>query len=229
MEQANNRDHLKEFKRGFFDIDPERVFEDARNKGLNVSKVEDFRDQADSYGTIEDLMNEYVKHYARYNAIGGATSGIGGITTSITLSSLELANTATHLYRLSQRFAVLNGFDPRYPFHQDKVYNIYLSTLGFKTATQTALKLILIRVGRSNDNNLITSRLFSSVITRIARKVGSNISSRNISKLIPLLGGAVGAYTSYNYAYDTGNSMRDAFKKQYYLDWHDTTPPEDNE
>ncbi len=229
MEQANNRDYPKEFKLGFFDIDPETVLEDARNKGLKVWKVEDFRDQSENYGTIEDLMTEYLNNYAFYNAIGGATTGIGGITTSITLSSFELANTATHLYRLSQQFAVLNGFDPEYPFHQDKVYNIYLSTLGFKAASQTALKYILFRVSRLNNDKPITFRLFSSVITRLARKVGSDISSRNVSKLIPFVGSAVGAYTSYNYAYDTGNSMRDAFKKLYYSDWHDTKPPEDNE
>lgn len=229
MEQANNQDYPEELKLGFFDIDPETVLKDARNKGLKVSKVEDFRDQADNYDAIENLMNEYLDNYARYSAMGGATSGIGGITTSITLSSLELANTATHLYRLSQRFAVLNGFDPQHPLHQDKVYNIYLSTLGFKAATQTALKYILFRANRSNNDKSISSRLFLSVIARLARKVGSDISSRNVSKLIPLVGGVVGAYTSYNYAYDTGNSMQDAFKKQYYSDWHDTAPPEDNE
>lgn len=228
MERANNYGYPKEFKLGIFDIDPETVLEDARNKGLKVSKVEDFRHQTDNYGTIEDLMNGYLNNYALYNTIGGATTGIGGITTSITLSSFELANTATHLYRLSQQFAILNGFNPQYPFHKDKVYDIYLNTLGFKAASQTALKYILFQASRSNNDNTITFRLFSSFITRLARKAGSDVSSRNVSKLIPFVGSAVGVYTSYNYAYDTGNSMRDAFKKQYYMDWHNTTPPEDN-
>lgn len=229
MEPANNHDYPKEIKTGFFDIDPETVLEDARKKGLKVSKVEDFRDQADNYGTIEDLMKGYIDNYALYNALGGATSGIGGIATSITLSGFELANTATQLYRLSQQFAVLNGFDPHHPFHQDKIYDIYLNTLGFKAASQAALKYILFRVSISDHETLITSRLLSSVITRLARKVGSDISSRNVSGYIPFVGGAVGAYTSYNYAYDTGNSMRVAFKKQYYSNWHDTTPPDDKE
>lgn len=229
MEHKNRYGYPKDFKLGFFDIDPETVLKDARNNGLKVWKVEDFRDQAGNYGSIEDLMNGYIENYALYNALGGATTGIGGITTSITLSSIELANTATHLYRLSQQFAVLNGFDPQYPFHQEKIYNIYLNTLGFKAASQTALKYILFQMSSSNNKKPITFRLFSSFITRLARKVGSDISSRNVSKLIPFVGSAVGAYSSYNYAYETGNSMRDTFKKQYYSNWHKTTPPEGNQ
>lgn len=224
MKQENN-EYPNEFERGFFGIDPETVIADARDKGLKVSTVEDFRTQADNYSHIEDLMDEYINSYARYSALGGVTTGIGGITTSITLSGIELANTATQLYRLSQRFAVVNGFNPQHSFHRDTVYSIYLNTLGFKAATQAALKYILFQAGSSN-NRSINKRLFSSFITRIARKVGTQISSRNASKLIPVIGGAVGAYTSYSYAYDTGNSMREAFKKQYYSDWHNIEPPE---
>lgn len=231
MNQTYNHEYPKGFSLGLFDIDPESVLEDARHRGLNVLKVEDFRNQSDNYSTIEDLMDLYINNYALYNAVGGATTGIGGITTSITLSSIELANTATHLFRLSQQFAVLNGFDPHYPFHQDKVYTIYLNTLGVKAASQTALKYILFRASSSNNANSanpITVRLFSSIFVRIARNIGSDLSSRNISKLIPFVGSAVGAYTSYNYAFNTGNFMRDAFKKQYYSEWHNNIAPEDN-
>lgn len=228
MEETIKIENLDEARHGFFDIDPSEVFEDARNRGLEVSTIEDFRHQAENYKIIENLMNDYTKSYARYSALGGATSGIGGISTSITLSGLEMANTAAQLYRLSQRFAILNGFDPQRPLHKEKVYKIYLNTLGFKAATQTALKYILFRTTGSNDSNRsITKRLFTTLISRLARQVGGDISSRNISKLIPVVGGAVGAYVSYSYASDTGNSMRDAFKEHYFLDWHDSSPPEE--
>lgn len=209
MEEKNSNEF-----RTFFDIDPDWVLEEARQNGLQVNSFKDFR-EVDDYGEIENLMNQYIAIYARYSAIGGSTSGIGGFATSITLGGLEILSSAIQLYRLSQRFAVLNGFDPENPLHKDKARSIYLDAIGFKAATETAVKLTLLGSSIISQDWMLVNKLVSA----IKRLSNQGNASQRLPYFIPLVGGAVGAYSSYSYAYDTGNSMRDAFKEFYQEEW----------
>lgn len=200
---------------GLFDIDPEEILRDARKKGLKVQEIRDFRNQASNYDVIEDLMNIYTTQFARFSAIGGATAGVGGIGASIAFSSLEVISMAIQLYRLSQRFAVLNGFDPRHPLHRDKTHSIYFKALGIKTASQAVLKFSLLNASKFKVGG-IPQNLISTVGKRLIKRVRK---SGRFMILIPVIGGAVGAYTSYSFAENTAQSMRDAFKEYYQSEW----------
>lgn len=149
----------------FLGVDPEKVLEEARQQGLEVDSVEDFR-AVEDYKVIENLMDLYIAKYTRYSAIGGSTAGIGGPFASVIFGGIEVMSTAILLYQLSQRLALLNGLDPADPLQQDKARNIYLQALGFKTATQTVVKLILLGTSVYNDKSE-DSKLIS-VIKRLS-------------------------------------------------------------
>lgn len=201
---------------GLFDIDPEEILRDARKKGLKVREIKDFRNETIDYELIDDLMNTYTTQFARYSAIGGATSGLGGIGTSIAFSSLEIISMAIQLYRLSQRFAVLNGFDPQHPLHREKTHNIYFKALGIKTASQAALKFAFFSVSKYQMNISASQKIASSLAKRLIKRVRK---SGKYTIFIPVIGGAVGAYSSYTFAESTAKSMRDAFKEYYQSEW----------
>lgn len=117
-------------------VDPEEVINYARQKNMDVQSVEDFRNPTYDYNLIEEIMDEYRLSHARWSAMGGLTTGIGGLTTSITFAGIDTVSLSVQLYRLSERFAILNGFDATDPFQKDKILNIYFGALGINAVTQ---------------------------------------------------------------------------------------------
>lgn len=126
---------IQKIKSIIINIDPQDVLKDAKEYGLEVQTLEDFENKADNYVFIEKLANKYGDVAARYCAISGASSGIGGIATTVTLASVDISNMAAQLYRLNQKIAVLHGFNPDNEIHQEKVATIYLMALGVDAAS----------------------------------------------------------------------------------------------
>ena len=137
MPDQNENKTLRNIKSIILDIDQEGVFRDARSAGLQVVHIDDFRNQTQNYWRIEDIMHHYVGLAARYSAISGASAGVGGPVTAITLGGVDILNMAAQLYRLSQRLAILNGLDPENPIQKEKTQEIYLG--GFKDQVQHGL------------------------------------------------------------------------------------------
>ncbi len=219
MPSPNNRTLTQKLKQIILDIKPEGVITDARAAGLDVRKIEDFRSQAHNYWRIEDLMHEYAGRTARYCAVGGATSGIGGAPTAITLGAADLAHMAAQLYWLCQRFAVLNGFDPENPLQRDRAEEIYLLALGFDAAAQAALKHQLGRAANIAGKRGAYSNYILKLIVLIAEKLGTQITSRQAAKFIPIVGGAFGTTLNYSFARKAASSMSDTFKRDYFRTW----------
>ncbi len=49
MAEPNDKSLVKKLKEIILDVDPEGIFIDARAAGLEVTKIEDFRNQAHNY------------------------------------------------------------------------------------------------------------------------------------------------------------------------------------
>lgn len=96
---------IQKIKSIIINIDPQDVLKDAKEYGLEVQTLEDFENKADNYVFIEKLANKYGDVAARYCAISGASSGIGGIATTVTLASVDISNMAAQLYRLNQKIS----------------------------------------------------------------------------------------------------------------------------
>lgn len=219
MPDYNSPRVLQKVKKVVLDINPEGVFRDARSAGLEVFTTEDFRNQAHNYWRIEDVMNQYAGLAARYSAISGATAGIGGLPTAITLGGVDIANMAAQLYRLSQRLAILNGFDPENPLQREKTQEIYLYALGFDGAAQAAIKQQLLRAASIAGKSGAKSNPVLKLIILAAEKLGAQYTSKQAAQLIPFVGGVVGAGVNYTFARVASKKMLEAFKGEYFRTW----------
>jgi EcsC protein family len=206
-------------KKYVMDIDPEQVLDDARAAGLSVQTIEDFRRQAPNYWRIEDLAGEYVARTARWCAAGGATTGIGGPTTALTLGAGDLAHMAARLYWLCQRLAVLHGFDPRNARHRDAAEQVYLSALGFDTTAQASLREHLHRAAAVAGKRGAYDNYMLRLVVAIAERLGGRLASRVAARFIPVVGAVSGATVNYTFAKQAGQKMQAAFKGEYFKAW----------
>lgn len=210
---------LRKIKEVALDIDPEGVLKDARDAGLEVHGIKDLQSQAHNYWRIEDLMGHYAGLAARYSAISGATAGVGGPVTAITLGGVDIANLAAQLYRLNQRLAILNGFDPENPLQQERTQEIYLYALGFDAAAQAVIKQQAVRAASIAGKRGAFSNPVLRLIVAVAQRLGTKISSKQAANYIPFVGGVVGAGVSYAFARVAAQKMRRLFKDEYFRTW----------
>lgn len=219
MPDQNENKTLRNIKSIILDIDQEGVFRDARSAGLQVVHIDDFRNQTQNYWRIEDIMHHYVGLAARYSAISGASAGVGGPVTAITLGGVDILNMAAQLYRLSQRLAILNGLDPENPIQKEKTQEIYLYALGFDAAAQAAIKQQLLRAASIAGKRGAYNNQLLKLIVLVAAKLGASITSKQAVKFIPLLGGVAGATVNYTFAKTASKKMVESFKREYFRTW----------
>lgn len=216
MNQKRDPDFIEELKTRFIDIDPEDVLAKARSAGLKVYSIKDFENKENSYGTIENLMQEYVDSSSMSNALTGISTGIGGYTTAITLGSLDLISVSVMLYRLSQQLAILNGLNLHEALDKEKAQDIYFTTLGFNAATQTVLRRKLLKATSIAGTKSASKNAVLKFIVISAKTLGTNLSYKNAGRMIPLIGSAAGAWINYTYTQTAGNQMMNAFREEYF-------------
>lgn len=202
------------------DIDPQDILRDARAYGLNVWSVEDLINQSHNYVFIERLMKKYATLAATYSAASGLTSGIGGAVTAVTLAGVDIANMAAQLYRLNQRMAVLNGFNPENKIHQEKSQIIYLKALGFDAAAQAVirtqvLKAVAEKVTKTGPSANVVVRL----IMEAAKLLGVKLSKKQAVKIVPVVGAVVGGGMNYLFAKNAAENMISEYKSDYFDRW----------
>jgi hypothetical protein len=137
------------------------------------------------------MIGDYRSSFARFNAVSGLTTGIGGLTTSIAFTGLDIVSTALQLYRLSQRFAVLNGCDSSKPLPKSKMLNIYFGALGMNAITKATLKKQLFRAGTAASSG--NTSVMLKLMNRIGSTLGKRLSPKEARRAVPVIGGLVGA------------------------------------
>lgn len=210
---------LQMIKDKIINIRPEDVLADARKEDLDVQSVEDFRNMAPHYDRIETMMDNYRSSFTNTSILGGLTTGIGGFMTSVTFATVDTISLSLQLYRLSQRFAILNGFDGNDPLQQDKMLNIYFEALSLNAVTQATLKHQLLKASAVAGSRHASDSLVLRAIVNIGKVMGKNISSKTAGRLVPVLGGVVGATVNYSFARKTSNVIKKAYKRAYFEDW----------
>lgn len=219
MDAPDPRKAIRRLKEILIDIKPDDVIRDARSAGLEVRTVEDFRVQAKYYWRIEDVMKQYSGIASRNSAISGATAGSGGLVTAVTLGGVDIVNMAAQLYRLSQRLAVLNGFDLTNSLQKDKALEIYLYGLGFDAAAQFAIRQQLKNAAAIAGKRGAYSNYILRLIVLIAGKLGAKITSKQAAKFIPVVGLVAGAGINYAFAGNAAMKMRVSFRDEYFRRW----------
>jgi len=211
---------LSKIKEVVLDINPQDVLNDARAYGLKVTTLKDLMEQQHNYVFIEKLMGKYATLAASYCALSGATSGVGGVFTTMTLAGVDIANMAAQLYRLSQKMAILNGFDIENMIHEEKAHLIYLQALGFDAVAQATIrtqvaKAAAVNVSKPGPAANVTIRL----VMEVAKLLGGPLSKAQAAKLVPLIGAIIGGGVNYIYAKHVSEKMISEYKSDYFDRW----------
>lgn len=215
----NSSKVIERIKEIVLNIDPQSVLQDSRSAGLNVYTIEDFRDQAHNYWRIEDIMKQYAGLAARYSSISGATTGFGGPATAFTLGGVDIVNMAAQLYRLSQRLAILNGFDLENPLQKERTLEIYLYALGVDAAAQATIKSQLLKAANIAGKRGAYSNPMLKLIVSVAQKLGTKVTSLQAAKYLPIVGSVAGAGVNYAFAKVAAKKMVESFKQEYFRTW----------
>lgn len=210
---------IEKIKAIVLDIKSSDVIKDAQSAGLTVESIPDFRDQAHNYWRIEDVMHQYAGLAARYSAMSGASSGVGGVATAVTLGGVDIANMAAQLYRLGQRLAVLNGFDPEDSLQKEKIQEIYLLALGFDTTAQATIKQQMLKAAEIAGKRGAKQNPILKLIIFVAEKLGKDITTKQAAKFIPVIGAFAGAGLNYYFAKSAANSMIESYKREFFRTW----------
>lgn len=217
---ANDATIYSKIKEVVLDVNPQDVINDAREYGLNVNSIKDLIEQPHNYVFIEKLMEKYATLAASYCAASGATSGIGGVITTVTLLSVDVANMAAQLYRLNQKMAILNGFDIKNTIHQEKAHMIYLKALGFDATAQAAIRTQVAKVAAENlSKRGPASNVTIRLIMEVAKLLGVRLTKIQAAKFIPILGGALGGGLNYFFARNSAKDMIREYKSDYFDRW----------
>lgn len=216
-EAAAGSGYLETIKKVVLDIDPNDVLKDAKEYGLKVNCIADFRNQADRYVFTEKLAGKYADVAASYCAAAGATSGVGGFTTAIPLMAADLANMAAQIYRLNQKVAVLHGFDPNNEIHQNKVLGIYLVALGIDAASSALIRQAVTRAAQENvTKSGVATSASIRVVMLAAKSLGIQVPKATAAKMIPFLGAAIGGGFNYLFAQAAARKILLEYKSDYF-------------
>lgn len=210
---------LSNIKDSILYVNRDEILEKANEHELNVQSIADFRKFPHQYERIEDIMEEYRASFARTSALGGLTTGIGGFATAVTFAGIDTVSLSLQLYRLSQRYAILNGFDGSRPLHRDKMLNIYFEALSLNAVAQATMKHQFLKANAAAGARSSADNLVLRLIIRIGRIFGKNISSKRAGRLVPVVGGLVGAGVNYSFARKTSKAMQRAYKRAYFENW----------
>lgn len=208
---------VSKIKKIVLDINPQDIIKDAKEYGSEISSVKDLSEQHDNYFMIEKLMGKYAELAASYCAISGASSGIGGPVTAITLGGVDIANMAAQLYRLNQKIAILNGFNLENTIHKEKAHLIYLTALGFDAAASAAIRTQMIKAAAENVTKKgASANVTIRLIMAVATFLGVKLTKVQALKFIPFVGAALGGGLNYIFAKNAGKNMISEYKSDYF-------------
>lgn len=210
---------LTAIKNKIVHIKPEDVLSDAREEDLDVSSIEDFRDLGPDHEAIERMMEEYRSSFIKSSTVSGLTTGVGGFFTAMTFATVDTVTLSIQLYRLSQRFAILNGFDGTDSLQKDKMINIYFETLGLNAVVQAALKHQFLKAQVDAESWRGSDNMLLQLIIYTGKLLGKRLSSKQAGRLVPVFGGVVGATVNYSFAKKVSQKMKEAYKEAHYKTW----------
>ena len=207
------------------------VMEWAYVKAVNGIGLGSATEMAEDYlaqsGTLEDKINSLIRWQNTKAGSAGFVAGIGGIAT---LPATLPANIASTLYiqiRMICAIAHMTGCDIRH----DKVKTlVYLCLLG--NGMGEALKDVGVTATTKLAENFIKKSISGTMLTKINKAVGFRLVTKagstgliNLTKLVPVLGGAVSGGFDALTTNIVGNKAREVFLSIDYQQLIENIPP----
>ncbi len=199
-------------------VDPNDIVKDAKSKGLPVSKIEDFTTEVivKNYRRIEDISHSYGNYAARNSAVTGLASGLGGVATMVTIGGVDILNMAAQLYRLNQRVAYLNGFDPNNPHDAELAKEIYLYSLGFDKAAVASIQAMMNKAAQIAGKRGATSNPVLKLIMIVAKFLGKELTTKKAAQFIPIVGGIFGGGINFTFAKYASSEIQKRYKEELF-------------
>lgn len=217
--QDSDTNLIRKIKASTLDVDAATILRDARHAGLMVTDIADLRQQKRRYAIIKRLMKQYTRQAARNSTASGLASGIGGIGTSLTLKSVDIGNLTIQTYRLAQRLAIINGFDPQDPAHDELITDIFLTSLGLDQDTTDTIKAQLHNQARLNIRNALYHFRAGKLLYNTAKSLGKQYTTRQALRFVPGIGLITGGWMNHRFAHQVAQQMQAAFTRAYFQHW----------
>lgn len=187
---------------------------DLAVKGLPTSPTcKDLADQyLERYKDLDTAVSKMIRAQVQKCTTSGFLTNIGGL---ITIPVAVPANLASVLYvqlRMIATIAVMGGYEPS----DDEVQTMVYACLAGMSVTDVC-KAAGIKVANKATTNMILKRVSGETLKKINKAVGFRLVTKagstgiiNLTKMVPLLGGAVGAGVDY---FGTKSIAKKAYKE----------------
>lgn len=149
---------------------------------------------ADAGGDVETAVRRLTTTHVRLAASSGLLTSLGGAATMVVTAPAGVTGLYLVCTRLAASIATVRGHDPTDPVVRTAILLCVLGADGSELATRTGIDL--------QEISLLAGlrRLPSEVRTQLDRRIGYRLVSRagrrgvlNLTKLIPLVAGPIGA------------------------------------
>jgi uncharacterized protein (DUF697 family) len=185
----------------------------AREKGLEVEKIEDLRDQ--SLEVLDAIARGQFSQNALLAAVEGGGTGLGG--------AVFIAADIPLLFginlRLIQQIGAAYGFHLRGPSFRPLVLSIFnVAASGERRSKNEALREISVAAAAFANNLDYKGRVSGTLRDQnrhLPREIAKNIVGRKIAQTIPIAGAAVGAGINYWFTTETAETTYMMFRALY--------------
>ena len=164
------------------------------------------------YASIDKAVDALIKWETSKNAMLGFVTNVGGIVTiPITLPADMLASWI-YQARMAAAIAYMYGHD----VNEDRVKTFVVATLCGNSVNEI-LKSVGVKVANSYGKKMV-ARIPAEVLKAINRRLGFNLISKagqksitSLTKMIPILGGLIGAGMDAAYCRSVGKRAKSLF------------------
>ena len=194
------------------------IYNQALDGLIGQDSIEELaRDYLKTSGSLEEQVDDLIRVQVAKCSVAGFMTGLGGlITLPITLPA-DLAASFFIQIRMVGAIAYMGGHD----IHSDQVRTaIYLALCG--GATSEILRNAGIKCVENIASQIIQKQSTKAILDQINKAVGIKLITQaggkgavNLTKLVPLLGGIVGAVFDGAYTNKVGD-----IAKKYFIQNH---------
>lgn len=194
-----------------------QVLDWSYDKAVNgVAGLDSARELAESYlsegGSLEDQVNSLIRWQNTKAGTSGFLTGLGGLVTMPVSIPANITSVMYVQIRMIAAIAHMGGHD----LNNDKVKSLVYACLA-GNAAKDILKDVGIVVGTKLTTSMIKN-ISGKTIAEINKKVGFRLLTKfgskgaiNMGKMVPLVGGVIGAAFDSVSTNTIGNIARDTF------------------
>ena len=198
---------------GKWAVDLEGILSEARQRQMEVSQVEDLRNQA--LEDLDPLARGLFSRNVMLAALSGGGTGLGGgVFIAADIPLLFVIN-----LHLIQRIGAAYGFPMKSPEYSPIVLAIYnAAAANSREARANAVREISILAAALAGDASYKGRVRGTIANQsrhLPREIAKNLVGRKLLQAVPLAGAAVGAGVNFWFTRETARTTYMLFRSMY--------------